>query len=116
MSVLENGAPDTVRCASQRPFEPATLEKLQGGLHYNSPDCPVCHGKLSGAPAEQRLAHANGRLCRVNSNEQCRDRVRSAEVREHRTTRCSKTTKAPTVNQLRTLTVVLMWRTSDRAH
>jgi hypothetical protein len=65
---------------------------------------------MFGEPAEQRLARANGRLCRVNSNEQCR-----AKVREHRTVRCSKTTKAPTVDQLQTLMVALTWRAPDSA-
>jgi hypothetical protein len=42
-------------------------------------------------------------------------RSQSAEVREHRTVRCSKTTKAPTVDQLRTLTIALAWRAPDSA-
>jgi hypothetical protein len=46
---------------------------------------------------------ANGRLVRRNNDEQCRTKVRG-----HRTVfRCSKTTKASTIDQLRTLTVAL---------
>jgi hypothetical protein len=39
--VLENGAPDTVWCASQTSSEPATLGFLPGTLRYNSSDFPV---------------------------------------------------------------------------
>jgi hypothetical protein len=83
--------------------EPATLRNSRGALHYNSPDCPVSQWSNSSV-------RANGRLCRVNSNERCH-----AEVRGHRTLRCSKTSKVPTIDQLQTLTVALTWRAPDNA-
>jgi hypothetical protein len=46
--------------------------EFQGSLRYNSPDSPVCqqsNGSL----------HANGRLRRVYSGEQCRAEVRAAK-------------------------------------
>jgi hypothetical protein len=45
----------------------------------------------------------------------CHDEQWKSEVRAHRPVRCSKTTKAPTVDQLRTLTVALTWRAPDSA-
>jgi hypothetical protein len=100
---LSGVAPDTVRCTTgQCPVHQGGLPSnssplgFSGATHYNSPDCPVHHrtvsgaperssselasfGKtggrsaiihrtvrcstgLSGAPAEQRLPRANGRL------------------------------------------------------
>jgi hypothetical protein len=100
---LSGVAPDTVRCTTgQCPVHQGGLPSnsspsgFSGAAHYNSPDCPVHHrtvsgaperssselasfGKtggrsaiihrtvrcstgLSGAPAEQRLPRANGRL------------------------------------------------------
>jgi hypothetical protein len=70
--VLENGALDTVRCASQAPSKPATLGFLPGALRYNSLDCPV-------SQRSNDSLRANGRLCRVYSHEQCRAEVRAAK-------------------------------------
>jgi hypothetical protein len=68
------------------------------------PDCPV------NQPSNGSL-RANGHLPRWT----VQVRSQSVEVRGHPTVRCSKTTKAPTVDQLRTLTVALTWRTPDSA-
>jgi hypothetical protein len=70
--VLENGAPDTVRCASQELSKPTTLGFLPGALRYNSPNYPVSQ-RSNGS------LRANGRLSRVYSNEQCRVEVRAAK-------------------------------------
>jgi hypothetical protein len=48
LSVLEIGAPDSVRCAPDTCTRPAALRtgnswKFWGVLRYNSPDCPLCH-------------------------------------------------------------------------
>jgi hypothetical protein len=115
--VLIFGAPDSVRCAPDSALGPyireqATLGNSAGALHYNSLDYPVCTG-LSGEPAEQRLP-AHQRLFRqMNSDEQCRDRSQSAEVTEHRTVRCSKTTRRSNGQLLQTLMDALTWRAPD---
>jgi hypothetical protein len=70
--VLENGAPDTVSCASQAPSKPATLGFLPGALRYNLPDCPVSQ-RSNGS------LRANGRLRRVYSDEQCRTGVKASK-------------------------------------
>jgi len=101
-----SGAPDSPvhQGASARTLH---LRVSQAQLRYNSPDCPVCHRTVSGAPAEQRLSARNGRLCKVNSGIQMSEqRVRGAPdcpVR-HRTVRCHMRTKPPTVDQLQGLT------------
>jgi hypothetical protein len=47
-----------------------------------------CATRLSGEPTEQRLPAPTVDSAKCYSCEQCRDRVRSAEVRAHRTVRC----------------------------
>jgi hypothetical protein len=66
-----------------------------------------CATRLSGEPAEQRLPARQRSTDRMNTGQE--------EVREHRTVRCGKTTKAPTVDRLRTLTIALTWRAPDSA-
>jgi hypothetical protein len=43
LSVLKNGAPDTVQCASLAPPRTSHSRENGGVLRYNSSDCPVCH-------------------------------------------------------------------------
>jgi hypothetical protein len=43
MSVLEFGAPDSVRCASRAASKPATLGFVAGALCYKALDYLVCH-------------------------------------------------------------------------
>jgi hypothetical protein len=65
-----------------------------------------CATRLSGAPVEQRLSTRNGRLCKVNSKIQMSEqRVREAPDCPvcHRTVRCHKRTKPPTIDQLQYL-------------
>jgi hypothetical protein len=69
--MLENGAPDTLRCASQAPSEPATLENsraVSAIIHWT---VRYATG-LFGEPAEQWLTGANGRLQNVLCGEQCK--------------------------------------------
>jgi hypothetical protein len=106
--------PDSVRCTRAIQHRTSHSREFQGVLHYNSSDCPVCHRTLrwaSKAMAIQRQRSTVKVLCR----EQCKCRSQSTKVRGHRTVRCSKTTKAPTVDQLWTLTVALTWRAPDSA-
>jgi hypothetical protein len=111
-------------------------------LKNGAPDCPVCHRTVSGAPgwynskpatlgnsrARSAIIHqtvwcatgatapcANGRLYKSYSEQQYRDRSKSSKVRGYMTVWCSKTTKLPTIDQLRTLTVALTWRALDNA-
>jgi hypothetical protein len=41
--VLKNGAPTLFGAPGQAANKPDTLGFLLGALHYNSPDCPMCH-------------------------------------------------------------------------
>jgi hypothetical protein len=62
---------------------------------------------LSGVPAEQRLSARNGRLCKMNSENQMSEQtVRGAPdcPMSHRTVRCHMRTEPPTVDQLQDLT------------
>jgi hypothetical protein len=117
--VLENGGPDTPGAPVQAAREPATLGFLLGALHYNSPDCLVCHRTvwcaigLSDEPAEQWLPARQRSTAQMNSDEQCRDGSQSAEVKGHWTVRCSKKTKGSNDQQLQTLMDTLMWRAPD---
>jgi hypothetical protein len=46
--------PDSVRCTREDPAQTLQLRVFQAQLHYNSPDCPVCHRTVrctSGATA-----------------------------------------------------------------
>jgi hypothetical protein len=43
LSVLIFGAPDTVRCTRPVKTQTRHSREFSGALHYNSPDCPVCH-------------------------------------------------------------------------
>jgi hypothetical protein len=47
-----------------------------------------CATRLSGEPAEQRLPTRQRSIVQRYSDEQCRGRSQSAEVRGHRTVRC----------------------------
>jgi hypothetical protein len=104
----------TVRCATgQCPVYQAVQwwtnhsREFQGALRYNSPDCLVCHRTIrwaSGATTIQRQRSTAIVPATVNSARQSQ----SSKVRGHRTVWCRKKTKAPTVDQLRTLTV--SWR------
>jgi hypothetical protein len=51
--------------------------EFQGALHYNSPDCLVCHRTVRYVSG-QRLSSANGRLCKVLQWLQCRGRSQRA--------------------------------------
>jgi hypothetical protein len=62
---------------------------------------------LSCVPAEQRLSARNGRLCKMNSENQMSEQtVRGAPdcPVSHRTVRCHMRTEPPTVDQLQALT------------
>jgi hypothetical protein len=92
------GAPEPYKC------EPATLGKMEARsaiIHWTV----RCASGLLGEPAEQRLPAPTADSAKCYSTQQCRDRVRSAEVRGHRTVRSgtglSGTARrqiAPTVN------------------
>ena len=43
LSVLKNGAPDSVRCTRTVQVSTSHSQENEGALRYNSPDCPVCH-------------------------------------------------------------------------
>jgi hypothetical protein len=77
-----------------------------------------CATGLSGKPAEQRLL-ARQRLPSQRNNACQKSERRSQRAPNcpvwHQTVRCSKTTKGPTIDQLRTLTVALTWHASDSA-
>jgi hypothetical protein len=77
-----------------------------------------CVTGLSGEPAEQWLPVRQQLSAQRNSACQKSER-RSQRAPDcpvwYRTVRCSKTTKTPTVDQLRTLTVALTWRAPDSA-
>jgi hypothetical protein len=112
--VLPGLAHRTVRCATRQcPVHQGAsartlhLRVSQAQLRYNSPDCPVRHRSVSGAPAEQQLSARNGRLCKVNSGIQMSEqRVRGAPDCPvcHRTVRCHMRTEPPTVDKLLALT------------
>jgi hypothetical protein len=111
ISVLKDGASDCLVChrtvsGAPGPYnsKPATL----GNLKTRS---AIFHRTVRCASKAMTLC-ANGRLCKKL---QYRGRSQSNKVTGHRTVRCSKTTKAPTVDQLWTLTVALMWRAPDSA-
>jgi hypothetical protein len=92
---------------ARRPLEPANLGKMdaRSAIIHRTVRCAT---RLSSEPAEQRLTCANGRLQKVL----CLN-ITDAEVRGHRTVRCRKMTKVPTVDQLQTLTVALTWSAPD---
>ena len=109
-----SGAPRTYRC------QPATLGNLQtrSTIIHRTVRCAI---GLSYELAEQRLPaptveSSEGTV--MNSATQKSER-RSQRAPDcpvlHLTVRCSKTTKAPTVDELRTLTVALTWHTLDSA-
>jgi hypothetical protein len=106
LSVLKNGAPDCpVHQAVQ--LQTSHSREFQGALRYNSPDCPVC--QRSNDSLRQRPTLSSEQCSIVSHISQ------SNKVRGHQTVRCSKTTKAPMVDQLRTLTVALTWCAPDSA-
>jgi hypothetical protein len=119
LSELKIGTPDCPVChrivsGAPGPYDskPVTLRNYRARstiIHWTV----WCATGLSGEPAEQRLPAHPTVDCGDVRAEQCCAEVRSAEVRRHRTVRCSKTTKLPTVDQLRTLTVALTWRTPN---
>jgi hypothetical protein len=62
------------------PAQTLHLRVSQAQLRYNSPDCPVCHRTVSGAPAEQRLSAHRSTL----QSEQWNSDVRAASQRSTR--------------------------------
>jgi hypothetical protein len=103
-----SGAPDSVRCTTGQcpvhqgtPSQTLHLRENSEALRYNSPDCPVLHGRatlnsptsgirsaiihrtcpvytrLSGEPAEQRLLRTNGHL----QKQLMRTRARRSQAR-----------------------------------
>jgi hypothetical protein len=129
----------TVRCATEQcpvhqavQLQTSHSRKFKGTLHYNSPDCLVCHRTvwcatgLSGELAEQRLPAHQQSPARMNSASQKSER-RSPRAPDcpvwHRTVWCSKTTKgsngrpAPNPNGCADMartgqcTVTVRWRT-----
>jgi hypothetical protein len=62
--------PDSVRCTRAVQLQTGHSRETRGALHYNSPDCPVSQ-RSNGS------LRANGRLCRVNIDEQCCEEVRA---------------------------------------
>jgi hypothetical protein len=73
---LSSVPPDSVRCTRVDQLPLATFGFLEKPLHYNSPDCPVCHRTVrcaSGATTSKR----NGRLQR--STDRCTVRGQSAQ-------------------------------------
>jgi hypothetical protein len=71
-----SGAPGPYRC------ELATLGKMEArsAIIHRTVQCAT---GLSGEPAEQRLPAPTVNSAKCYSEQQCRDRVKSAEVREH---------------------------------
>jgi hypothetical protein len=95
-------------------FEQATLgnsEACSAIIHRTV----RCATGLSGEPAEQRLPARQPSTVQSYTGEQCHNRSQSAEVRGHRTVRCSKTTSISNGQLLQTLTVAVTWRAPDRA-
>jgi hypothetical protein len=68
--------------------KPTTLRFLWGALPYNSPDCPVCTGHVWWANGATTTS-TNGRLPKVNSDEQC---VTDFKVEKSERTRLSAAT------------------------
>jgi hypothetical protein len=114
--MLENGAPDTLQCASQAPSEQATLGNSRAVSAIIHRTVRYATG-LFGEPAKQRLTGANGRLENMLCGEQCKYRSQRAPDCPvwHRTVQCSKKTRRPNGQLLRTLTVALMWHAPDSA-
>jgi hypothetical protein len=85
-SVLKIGSPDSVWCTRTVQMLTNHSREFQGALHYNSPDCPVCHRTvrcatgLSGVPAEQQLSAPTVDSAQMNSMLQCRAEVRAAKL------------------------------------
>jgi hypothetical protein len=99
----------TVRCTRTIQMSTATLGKTKAHsaiLHQTV----RCVTGLSGEPAGNDYPAPTVDSAKCYSGLQCRDRSQSSEVRGHRTVRCRKRTKPPTVDQLQTLTVG--WRGS----
>jgi hypothetical protein len=89
--------------------EAATLGKTRGALCYNSPDCPVCHRTVRCASG-QRLSSAQGSTL---MDEQCNTvprRSQSSKSKGHRTVRCRKRTKPPTVDRAPDPNSWVTWR------
>jgi hypothetical protein len=86
-----SGAPRTYRC------QPATLGNLQtrSTIIHRTVRCAI---GLSYELAEQRLPAPTVDSAKCYSDEQCRDRVISTEVRAHRTDRCCSKTNVPNDN------------------
>jgi hypothetical protein len=91
---LSGVPPDSVRCTRVDQLNLATFGFLDMPLRYNSPDCPVCHWTVSGAPGW------------INSILPPSDFWKCHSAIIHRTVRCSTglsgvpcgaTTSAPTI-------------------
>jgi hypothetical protein len=94
----------TIRCTRAVQLQTSHSREFQGMLHYNSPDCLVCHQTVRWT-SRATAPYVPTALCAGTVHV----RSQSAEVRGHQTVRCSKMTKSPTVDQLPTLTIALMW-------
>jgi hypothetical protein len=82
------GAPDSVRWRTGHwtPSQTQHLREFSEALRYNSPDCPVHHRTVSGAPRESDFELASfGNLLRYNSPD--------CPV-SHRTVRCERLLRA----------------------
>jgi hypothetical protein len=80
LSVLKNGAPDSVWCTRPYNSKPATLgnSRARFAIIHRTVRC------ISGATT----LCTNDRLCQVNSAAQCRAEVRAAKLEGHQTVRC----------------------------
>jgi hypothetical protein len=101
LSVLWFGAPDSVLCTMPVQIRSTHSRENTGALRYNSPDCPVCHRTVRWANGVMATCVQRSTLTAL----QCRGRSQSSGSEGHRTVRCHKQTKAPTVNCSRTLMV-----------
>ena len=104
----------TVRCTRPYNSKPATLgnSRARSTIIHRTVWCAT---GLSGEPPEQRLSAPTVDSDRKNSATQYYAEVRAAKSEGHRTVRCRKRTKPPTVDQLQTLTDTLTWRAPNSA-
>jgi hypothetical protein len=107
LSVLKNGAPNSVRCSRPYNSEPATLgnSKARSTIIHRTVRRAT---RLSNEPAEQWLPARQRSPAAVNNACQTLER-RSQRASDcpvwHRTVRCHKKTKVSMVDHLQTLTV-----------
>jgi hypothetical protein len=98
---LSGVPPHSVRCTRAVQVSTSHSRENEGVLHYNSPDCPVCHRTVRWASGATTICAQRPTL----TDEQCSGRSQSRKSEGHRTVRCCKRTKLQRSTQLWTLTV-----------